>query len=142
MMAKTDDYPITDPKKDPRLNDDSQPSITNPTQALRAANERAGVTEPEVAIPAPADAIDLAYRTAVADVDAQEVGKAVAEGQKSGVPDEAIDVEALGEGEEDPEDVGTGAYEGRTLEQLRSAARSKGLAVSGSKDDLVARLRG
>jgi hypothetical protein len=39
------------------------------------------------------------------------------------------------------EDVGTGPYEGRTLEQLRNAARARGLPVSGNKDELAARLR-
>ncbi len=141
-MAKDEPKFYADPKEDPGKNDDSQPSVTNPTQALRQADERAGVTATEAAIPAPADAIDLAYRTAIADVDAQEVGKAVAEGQKSGVPDEEIDVEALGEGTQDTDDVGTGAYEGRTNAQLQAAARAKGLPTSGSKDELVARLRG
>jgi hypothetical protein len=130
-MAKTNE-PKNPREGDPAYNDDSQPSVTNPTQALRLADEAAGVTATEVSIPAPADAIDLAYRTAIADVNAQEVGKAAA-----GVPDEAIDVEAMGEGE-----TGTGAYEGRTLAQLQATAKSKGLASSGSKDELVARLRG
>jgi hypothetical protein len=133
-MAKTNE-PKNPREGDPAYNDDSQPSVTNPTQALRLADEAAGVTATEVSIPAPADAIDLAYRTAIADVNAQEVGKAVAAKQAAGVPDEAIDVEAMGEGE-----TGTGAYEGRTLAQLQ--AKSKGLASSGSKDELVARLRG
>lgn len=126
-----------DPKKDPGKNDDSQPSVTNPTQALKLADERAGATATEVAIPAPADAIDLAYRKAIADVDADEIGKAVAAKQEAGVPDEAIDVEAMGEG-----DTGTGPYEGRTLAQLRAAAKGKGLTTSGSKEELVERLRG
>jgi hypothetical protein len=140
-MADKGDYPITDRQTDPRLNDSSQPSVTNPTQALRLADVNAGVVSTEgAAIPAPADAIDLAYRTAVADVDAQAVGQQVAAEQKAGVPDDAIDVEAMGEG--DDADTGTGPYEGRTLAQLRASAESKGLAVSGSKDDLVARLRG
>ena len=96
-MAKDDGY-YADPKDDPGKNDDSQPSITNPTQALRAADERAGLKPGEAKIPAPADAVDLAYRTALADVDAQEVGKAVAEAQLAGVPDEDIDVQAKAEG--------------------------------------------
>jgi hypothetical protein len=48
----------------------------------------------------------------------------------------------LGEGEESAEDTGSGPFEGRSLEQLRNAARAKGLAVSGSKDELAERLRG
>jgi hypothetical protein len=135
-MAKTNE-PKNPREGDPAYNDDSQPSVTNPTQALRLADEAAGVTATEVSIPAPADAIDLAYRTAIADVNAQEVGKAVAAKQAAGVDDEDIDVEAMGEGE-----TGTGAYEGRTLAQLQATAKSKGLASSGSKDELVARLRG
>lgn len=137
-MANYDDLPEDPRASDPTLNDDAQPSVTNPTQALRMADRAAGVPASETSIPAPADAIDLAYRTAIADVDAQEVGKAVAAKQEGGVPDEAIDVEAMGEGDDD---AGTGAYEGRTLSQLRNAAKAKGLAVSGSKDELVERLR-
>jgi hypothetical protein len=90
-MAKDDNPRL----KDPTLNDDSQPSVTTPEQALRLANENAGVTTAEAAIPAPADAIDLAYRTAIADVDAQEVGKAVAAAAEAGAEP---DVEAMGEG--------------------------------------------
>jgi hypothetical protein len=131
-----------DPKDDPGKNDDSQPSVTTVEQVLRMADERAGVKPSEAKIPAPADAIDLAYRTAVADVDAQEVGQTVAAASKAGAEP---DVEALGEGEEpadDAEDTGSGPFESRTHEQLKNAARVKGLAVSGSKDDLVERLRG
>jgi SAP domain len=39
------------------------------------------------------------------------------------------------------EDFGTGDYEGRTLEQLRALARSKGIASSGTKDEVIERLR-
>jgi hypothetical protein len=128
-----------DPAEDPGKNDDSQPSVTTPEQVLRMADERAGVPASEAKIPAPADAIDLAYRTAVADVDAQEVGQTVAAASKAGAEP---DVEALGEGEADAEDAGSGPFESRTHEQLKNAARAKGLAVSGSKDELVERLRG
>jgi len=130
---------MVDLKNDPAYNDDSQPSVTNPTEALKLADEMAGVQPLNVGIPAPADAIDLAYRTAIADVDAQEVGKEVAAQSASGTPAEEIDVEAMGEGNDD---LGSGPYEGRTLEQLRNAARAKGLAVSGNKDELAERLRG
>lgn len=125
-----------DPANDPGKNDDSQPSVTSPEQVLREADRRAGRPATEAAIPAPADAIDLAYRTAIADVDAQKVGKAVAAKSEAGA---SPDVEAMGEG---TADAGTGPFESRTVEQLREAARSKGLAVSGSKDELVERLRG
>jgi len=129
----------------------------------------AGVTAREVSIPAPADGIDLAYRKSIADVDADAVGAQIAAEQASGTAPEAIDVEALGEGRDadaartkalqeqrndaqtsadtaassadQQTDTGTGPYEGRTLEQLRNAARAKGLPVSGSKDELVERLR-
>jgi hypothetical protein len=83
-----------DPSKDPHLNDDSQPS--DPAELQRKADERAGVKK--ASIPAPADAIDLAYRSALADVDPVEVGRAVAAKQEAGVEPEDIDVEEMGEG--------------------------------------------
>ncbi len=86
------------PEDDPGKNDDSQPSVTSPEQVLREADKRAGVKPSEAHIPAPADAIDLAYRKALADVDADEVGQAVAAKQEAGVDPEKIDVEAMGEG--------------------------------------------
>lgn len=158
---------MVDLKKDPAYNDDSQPSVTSATQALKLADEMAGVTAREASIPAPADAIDMAYRKAVADVDADQVGQEVAALQTSGAPAEGIDVEAMGEGRDadaartlanttantgavtttatattaDTDDTGTGPYEGRTLTQLRAAARAKGLPASGNKDELVERLR-
>jgi len=45
---------------------------------------------------------------------------------------------------EEPEgvsDTGTGKYEDRTVAQLKALAESKGLPVSGTKDDLIATLR-
>lgn len=95
-MAKEELY--GDPANDPGKNDDSQPSVTSPDQVLREADKRAGVPATAVSVPAPADAIDLAYRKAVADVDADEVGKAVAEAATSGTPPEKINVKAAGEG--------------------------------------------
>lgn len=139
---------MVDLKNDPAYNDDSQPSVTNSTQALKLADEMAGVRPGNVSIPAPSDAIDLAYRTAIADVDAQEVGQAVAAQSEAGVPAADIDVKAMGEGRqpaaagEVTEDVGSGPYEGRTVAQLKALAASKGLTTSGSKDDLIASLRG
>jgi peptidoglycan hydrolase-like protein with peptidoglycan-binding domain len=127
-----------DRTEDPALNDDSQPSVTSAQQVLDQASENAGVPAAEAGIPAPADAIDLHYRMAIADVDAVEVGQTVAAAAKAGTPAEEIDVEAMGEGEES----GTGPYEGRTVAQLRALAASKGLPQSGTKDELIAALRG
>lgn len=142
----------TDRSKDPSLNDDSQPSITSPDQALRKADENAGVVPPRAHVPAPADAVDMQVRVKRADVDAAEVADAVVAAEQAGVE---ADVTALGEGEVDaaaaeanPElaarddDVGTGPYEGRTLAQLQAAARARNVPTSGSKADLVERLRG
>jgi SAP domain len=39
-------------------------------------------------------------------------------------------------------DFGTGNYEDRTVAQLRALAESKSLPTSGTKDDLIAALRG
>lgn len=43
---------------------------------------------------------------------------------------------------DEDEGTGTGPYEGRTVEQLRALATKRGVAVSGSKADLIERLRG
>ena len=123
-----DEYPI--PKDDPRLNDDSQPSVTNTYQALKLADENAGVPEGAAVIPAPADAIDMEYRKAIADQSAEAIGKAVAEASKEEPNEEASD------------DAGTGPFEGRSVAQLKVAAAAKGLPTSGTKDELVERLRG
>jgi hypothetical protein len=45
------------------------------------------------------------------------------------------------EATEGEDDTGTGNYEDRTVAQLRAVAKSKGLATSGSKADLIERLR-
>jgi hypothetical protein len=87
-----------DPADDPGKNDDSQPSVTTVEQVLRESEKRSGVPESKQGIPAPADAIDLAYRTAIADTDAQEVGKGVAAAAKAGTPAEEINVKSAGEG--------------------------------------------
>lgn len=143
-----------DRSKDPALNDDSQPSVTSEAEAARLADEAAGagIGRNPVAVPAPADAIDMQVRVKRADVAAEEVADAVIAAENVGVE---ADVTALGEGvvdasaaEANPElaakddDMGTGPYEGRTLTQLRAAARSRGVPTSGSKDELVERLRG
>jgi SAP domain len=39
-------------------------------------------------------------------------------------------------------DTGSGPYEGRTVAQLRATAESRGLSTSGTKDELIDRLRG
>lgn len=52
------------------------------------------------------------------------------------LPDKDAD-ESVEQGEE----RGTGPYESRTIAQLREVARDKGLPVSGSKEELIERLR-
>jgi hypothetical protein len=56
----------------------------------------------------------------------------------AGLPGEDV-VETVEVTEE--EDTGTGAYEDRTLEQLRALARSKNVASSGTKAEIIDRLR-
>ena len=125
-----DDYKqYADPKKDPRLNDDSQPSITNAQEALDAANERLGV-EPVAGIPAPADAVDLAYRKALADVDADEVGKGVAEAQKAGVPEDLIDVTTRAGGSPATRDSGDAE---RKKEEADAAKKAEAAAKKATK---------
>lgn len=119
-----------DRKKDPTLNDKSQPSVTSSEEVLRAADEIAGVPESEAGIPPPADAMDLQYRISKADSSPVE-----------GV-EELVALEESKDDAAEGDDPGTGPYEGRTVAQLRAAAASKGYATSGSKDDLVERLRG
>lgn len=117
----------------PMYNDDSQPSVTTSAEALKLADENAGVPPSQAVQQPPADAIDMEVRKARADV---PVAAVVAEVQPVGQGEDAgVAAEA------EAEDYGTGDYEGRTLEQLRALARSKGLASSGSKDDVIARLR-
>ena len=84
-----------------------------------------------------ADAVDLAYRTAIADVDAQEVGKAVAGQQKAGVPDEEI-VEAMGRARR----TRAAPVRGTDERAAEGRAEGQGLATSGNHDELVERLRG
>jgi hypothetical protein len=56
----------------------------------------------------------------------------------AGLPAEDV---AVVEEEVEEEDTGTGTYEERSLEQLRALARSKGVASSGTKADIIERLR-
>lgn len=125
---------------DPNLNDDSQPSVTNSTEALRQADLAAGVSPAVVAVKPPADVIDMEVRKAKADVPAEEVAAGlvpVGEGTDAGA-------EAMEVAEEDFGDTGSGAYEDRTVAQLQATADKKGLDRTGvsSKDDLIALLRG
>jgi hypothetical protein len=126
---------MVDLRNDPAYNDDSQPSVTTSAEAMRLADEMAGVPPAAVVVRPPADAIDMEVRKARADVATEDVVAELApvgEGTDAGV---AADQEA-------GEDYGTGNYEDRTAEQLRNLAASKGLATGGSKADLIDRLRG
>lgn len=75
-------------------NDDSQPSVTNSAEALRLADENAGVFPSEAVQPAEAE-----------------------------------------------QDFGSGQYEDRTAAQLKALAASKGLSTSGTKEEVIERLR-
>jgi hypothetical protein len=119
----------------PMYNDDSQPSVTTSAEALRLADENAGIPAAEVQVKPPADAIDMEVRKARADVPTEDV---VAELQPVGEGTDA----GVTANQEAGEDYGTGNYEDRTAEQLRNLAASKGLATGGSKADLIDRLRG
>jgi len=50
--------------------------------------------------------------------------------------------DAPDEAEPEPAPIAHSHYEDRTIVELRELARGRGLPVSGSKDDLIARIRG
>jgi hypothetical protein len=79
---------------------------------------------------------DLAMWEAAGASDRAEAVKA----RLAELPEEDIEAE-VAEEEFEEDDFGSGDYEGRTLEQLRALARSKGIASSGNKDEVIARLR-
>lgn len=109
---------MVDLKNDPAYNDDSQPSVTSSAEALAAADEMAGVPPAAAVVSVPADVLDMEARRAKAEEAVEEAPKAEA-----------------------AEDFGTGNYEDRTVAQLRALAESKGLPTSGTKEDLIERLR-
>ena len=61
----------------------------DPVEVLKEADRRAGMKPSDAVIPAPADAIDIEYRKAVADRSAEEIGKAIA---AASTPEEASEV--------------------------------------------------
>lgn len=89
MAKKESDNPRA---SDPTLNDDSQPSVVNTYQVLKAAAENAGTPLADAGIPVPADVLDARFREALADESAEEMGAALAEAVK-----EDANVEAGGE---------------------------------------------
>lgn len=134
---------VLDRSKDPTLNDDSQPSVTTSAEAMRLADEAAGVPASVAKVQAPADAIDLQARIMRAEetpIEGVEELVALDEAKeaRANVVAEAADG---GEGSESPE-FGSGRYEDRTNDQLRALLTSKGFSSAGNKDELVARLRG
>lgn len=158
-----------DRTKDPALNDDSQPSVTSAEDVLRAAAENAGVPRGAVMIPAPADAVDMQHRVAVADQSVQEAEQELVAAQEVANERAAAVPERLGPGspvtrqsagmttgggeagtvttgatstEAEAPEGGTGPYEGRTLMELRETAKARGVAWSGkSKAELIDALR-
>lgn len=129
---------MVDLKKDPAYNDDSQPSVTSSKEALKLADEMAGVPPVAAKVLPPADAVDLEVRKARADVAAEEVAAGVVAIEEAGAPEGE---DAGTAAEEAAGDYGTGAYEDRTNAQLQALLASKGLSTSGNKDELIERLR-
>jgi len=81
------------------------------------------------------------------DFVARGVAEIVEEKKAAKASDTSADTEQsedgpVAEAEVEPGPVTHTRYEDRTIVELRTLARARNLAVSGSKDDLVARLRG
>jgi SAP domain len=121
------------------------PLRTNP-YAVDEEGKPVGGREEAYKPPMPADALDLQARidrtTKGPDVEREQ--KLMEEGSQPGGGD-VSDVPQPGsvEGGQEGEnaDTGTGPYESRTDEQLQRLAQNRGLDTSGSRDDLIARLR-
>jgi SAP domain len=80
---------------------------------------------------------DLTMHESAGNTDLAEAVKArLAELPEAEVVEETEVVEVEAEA-----DTGTGHYEDRTVEQLKTLLESKGLPTSGNKDELIARLR-
>jgi hypothetical protein len=92
------------------------------------------------------DMVDLARSMAarqlaeILGAEAEPEAEPEAGGEQSENAEVAEEVEA--EAEAEPAPVIHTDYEDRTIVELREVARSRNLPVSGSKDDLIARLRG